>query len=197
MRIYRSADLDLEPSPDSVPREERLRELVDMLPGQQRHMVSRVYFGQATLTVAAGELSLSRSSGARMLREGQAQLKDWLADPATQPQLEDAHIVDDVPQVPIEFERCTYVHEDYGRCKRPAVQEGLCASHLFWIRTDITPDEDYHRRVIEGHRAINEYLTETELEALVNGRYRGDGRRLDQFTTHDPIGFMPRPGGER
>lgn len=44
--------------------------------------------------------------------------------------------------------------------------------------------------VNEGKRA-HELLTTSEAEALINGRYRGDGRRLDQYTTLDPLGWYP------
>jgi hypothetical protein len=33
-----------------------------------------------------------------------------------------------------------------------------------------------------------DYLTDVEAETLLNGRYRGDGRRLDWWTTADPLG---------
>jgi hypothetical protein len=31
------------------------------------------------------------------------------------------------------------------------------------------------------------YLSPAEMETCVNGRYRGDGRRLDQFVSDDPL----------
>ena len=58
MRIYRRDDFELDPEPEPPFRDNRLRELVDKLPKDQRHMVSRVFFGGATVTQAVSELDL-------------------------------------------------------------------------------------------------------------------------------------------
>jgi hypothetical protein len=33
-----------------------------------------------------------------------------------------------------------------------------------------------------------DWMSDAEANALLNGRYRGDGRRLDQWVSGDPIG---------
>jgi hypothetical protein len=33
-----------------------------------------------------------------------------------------------------------------------------------------------------------DWMSESEADALLNGRYRGDGRRLDQWIAGDPLG---------
>lgn len=32
-----------------------------------------------------------------------------------------------------------------------------------------------------------DWMSDSELNAIVNGRYRGDGRRIDQYVAGDPM----------
>lgn len=141
IRFLRVEDPDLWAAREDVPRDERLRELVDALPEREKHMIERTFFGGATLTLASAELGLSRSTGARILREGMQRLEEWLRD--------------------------GYVPEE-----RPVPE---------------LPEHGYPRDTRRGY----ELLSDSEAEALINGRYRGDGRRIDQYTTHDPLGWYP------
>ena len=51
-----------------------------------------------------------------------------------------------------------------------------------------TPDRFYEEKICRGLlQPTFDYLTDSEAEATVNGRYRGDGRRLDQFVDGDPM----------
>lgn len=67
---------------------------------------------------------------------------------------------------------------------------GLCRSHEVWARKGVKPDRAYEEKI---SRALLQptwsYLTDTEAEASVNGRYRGDGRRLDLYVTDDGMGI--------
>lgn len=93
MRIYRRDDFELDEEPLPPPRDERLRELVDKLPRDQRHMVSRVFFGGATVTEAVAELKLTVTAlvdgelrtfpdvaaGKKLLDEAKGKLRDALS----------------------------------------------------------------------------------------------------------------------
>lgn len=35
------------------------------------------------------------------------------------------------------------------------------------------------------------YMSDSEAHALLNGRYRGDGRRIDQYVTAEPLLIDP------
>lgn len=39
------------------------------------------------------------------------------------------------------------------------------------------------------------YLSDSEANAVLNGRYRGDGRRVDQFVSSDPLLIDPESFG--
>ena len=52
----------------------------------------------------------------------------------------------------------------------------------------VTPDPSYEEKICRGLiQPTFEYMTDSEAEATVNGRYRGDGRRMDQFVHDDPM----------
>jgi hypothetical protein len=54
---------------------------------------------------------------------------------------------------------------------------------------DRTPDPYYEEKVVRGlTQPTWDYLTPAEAHAVLNGRYRGDGRRIDQYVTDDPLG---------
>lgn len=37
-----------------------------------------------------------------------------------------------------------------------------------------------------------DFMNESEANTVLNGRYRGDGRRLDQWIAGDPVGIDPK-----
>lgn len=56
--------------------------------------------------------------------------------------------------------------------------------------SETRPDPYYEEKVVRGLIAPTwDWMSESEGAALLNGRYRGDGRRLDQWVTADPIGI--------
>lgn len=68
--------------------------------------------------------------------------------------------------------------------------DGLCRSHETWKRKGVTPDRFYERKLVLGQTQPTwDYMTDTEAEAVINGRYRGDGRRLDLYVTDEPMGI--------
>lgn len=64
----------------------------------------------------------------------------------------------------------------------------MCSAHLQWELRGSTPDRYYHEKVAKGLLIPTwDWMTEPEAHALLNGRYRGDGRRLDQWIAGDPL----------
>lgn len=76
------------------------------------------------------------------------------------------------------------------RCKQPAGVTALCVSHERWADRDVQPDAFYEQKLMLGlTQPADAYLSETEMEAMINGRYRGDGRRLDVYCPPEgPLG---------
>lgn len=64
------------------------------------------------------------------------------------------------------------------------------------VKTSI-PDRYYEQKLVQGSITPTwDYMTDTEANAVVNGRYRGDGRRLDQWISDEPMGIiLDRSGG--
>ncbi len=60
---------------------------------------------------------------------------------------------------------------------------------------NVVPDATYERKIVEGRTTPTwDYVTTSEAHALLNGRYRGDGRRIDQFVLPEgPLG-VPEDG---
>jgi predicted FMN-binding regulatory protein PaiB len=53
-----------------------------------------------------------------------------------------------------------------------------------------TPDPYYEEKVSRGLTVPTwDYMTAAEAHAVLNGRYRGDGRRIDQYVNDDPLGI--------
>lgn len=79
----------------------------------------------------------------------------------------------------------------WGRCAQPAwppSTTGRCRSHETWARKGVEPDPYYHRKIVLRElQPTFDYLSDAEAEATINGRYRGDGRRLDQYITDEPL----------
>jgi DNA-directed RNA polymerase specialized sigma24 family protein len=163
-----------------------LRALVDNLPPEQKHLVERVYFGRETPRRAAREIGLSIAVADRLLREAREQIKSWLETGAGDPGLAANRAAR--PSAVPRGDRCT-VRTRWGRCAQPVVGAGLCAAHEEWAGSDIQPDPEYHRRVVLGEvTPIQAKLSPVEINATMQGRYRGDGRRLDAYVTHAEIG---------
>ena len=56
------------------------------------------------------------------------------------------------------------------------------------VRGTTSPDRYYHEKIVKGLTVPTwDWMTESEANAVLNGRYRGDGRRLDQYVTGDPL----------
>jgi hypothetical protein len=61
---------------------------------------------------------------------------------------------------------------------------------MWAARGTTSPDQYYERKVVLGEITPTwDELSRSEAEAVLNGRYRGDGRRLDQWVTGDPLGI--------
>lgn len=84
------------------------------------------------------------------------------------------------------MKRCSKKTE-WGRCQQPAI-ERLCSAHQHWADQNVTPDRSYHEKIAKGlTQPTWDYLSDSEANAVLNGRYRGDGRRVDQFVSGDPL----------
>jgi hypothetical protein len=60
---------------------------------------------------------------------------------------------------------------------------------MWAARATANPDEYYERKVVKGEITPTwDELTQSEAETILNGRYRGDGRRLDQWIAGEPLG---------
>jgi hypothetical protein len=81
----------------------------------------------------------------------------------------------------------------WGQCCQPALlssETGLCISHETWTRKGRTPDRFYEEKIVKGlTEPTFNYMSETEAHAVLNGRYRGDGRRVDLYIVDDPLGI--------
>lgn len=76
----------------------------------------------------------------------------------------------------------------WGRCQQTAGELGLCSAHQRWAQTSEIPDPYYEQKVVEGLIVPTwDWMTDSEASTLLNGRYRGDGRRLDQWIAGDPL----------
>jgi len=54
----------------------------------------------------------------------------------------------------------------------------------------VTPEVFYEEKIVKAWTVPTfDYLSDSEANALLNGRYRGDGRRVDQYVIDDPLGF--------
>jgi len=78
-------------------------------------------------------------------------------------------------------------------CKQPALAgDNLCAAHRHWADNGIQPDSYYEQKIMAGVcQPTWLYMSDSEAHALLNGRYRGDGRRIDQYVTAEPLLIDP------
>lgn len=75
MRRLRYPDMDVYASPEAPFRDDHLRDLVDALPGLERHAIERVFFGQATKAEAAEEWGCSAETISAAIRRGTEMLR--------------------------------------------------------------------------------------------------------------------------
>ena len=67
---------------------------------------------------------------------------------------------------------------------------GLCRSHQTWLSKGRSPDPFYEEKIVKGLlQPTWEYMSDAEAHATLNGRYRGDGRRIDQYVSEEPLGI--------
>ena len=71
---------------------------------------------------------------------------------------------------------------DFGRCAQPT-KGGLCSAHDHWGRFGVTPDRYMEEKIVKCLKEPQfDWISDAEAHAIINGRYRGDGRRIDQWT---------------
>ena len=64
----------------------------------------------------------------------------------------------------------------------------MCTVHRFFLESGREPDRYWHEKVVNGWITPTvDWMNESEMNAVVNGRYRGDGRRIDQYIAGDPL----------
>jgi DNA-directed RNA polymerase specialized sigma24 family protein len=80
MRFLRDDRPELWEDPPPVFRDDHLRDLVDSLPKRQQHMVSRVYFGGASMEAAAAEIRISPLVAKRLLDRALGSLRRALQE---------------------------------------------------------------------------------------------------------------------
>lgn len=55
-------------------------------------------------------------------------------------------------------------------------------------------DRYYHEKIVKGLvQPAGSYLTRSQLHAVVSGRYRGDGRKVDAYVLYDPLDIHLEP----
>lgn len=90
---------------------------------------------------------------------------------------------------------CSKTKKQYGRCKQPSLPspEKWCRAHTDWKERGVkNPDAYYEAKMFAGVlQPAASLFTKSELHATLNGRDRGDGRRVDQYVIGDPCGYGP------
>lgn len=77
---------------------------------------------------------------------------------------------------------------EWGQCAQEASDPWFCTVHRHFHETGREPDRYWHEKVAKGLITPTvDWMKDSELNAVINGRYRGDGRRLDQYVTGDPL----------
>lgn len=70
----------------------------------------------------------------------------------------------------------------WGRCSQ-RTDGGQCSAHRFWRQAGVSPDPYLEEKIVKGLKAPQmDWMSDSEAHAVINGRYRGDGRRIDQWT---------------
>lgn len=77
----------------------------------------------------------------------------------------------------------------WGKCSQPpSLTSGLCTFHQTWKDKKSTPDSYYEQKIVQKFlQPVADYLSPAEMHAIINGRYRGDGRRVDQYVSDDGL----------
>jgi hypothetical protein len=85
------------------------------------------------------------------------------------------------------------------RCSQPATPPaGRCRQHQRWRAQGIIPDGYYERKLALGLvKPAEEIFTQKQLEAMMYGRQRGDGRPIDQYISALPLGWRPEEGEQQ
>lgn len=184
MRWYRVDDFDTWESQDETSQDVELRRMVDLLEDDARHLVERTFFGGAPLAHAAAEIDMTRARAEGVLNRALEQLKEWLAEGAPEGDPDRPAMQVSEPELAI----CG-ADSKWGPCQQPvAGDEDLCAAHLEWLERPVDPDPEYERAVVLGEKEpVQARFTRSEMDAVVWGRYRGDGRRLDAYVSFDPL----------
>ena len=79
---------------------------------------------------------------------------------------------------------------EWGKCAQQAQRDDFfCPVHrYFQDRRTQPPDRYWHEKVVKGLITPTvSWMKPSELHAIINGRYRGDGRRVDQYVVGDPL----------
>lgn len=78
---------------------------------------------------------------------------------------------------------------EWGRCHQVAVEGRVfCTVHEHFKGKRNPPDRYWHEKVVKGLITPTvDWMKPSELHAILNGRYRGDGRRIDQYVVDDPL----------
>lgn len=80
---------------------------------------------------------------------------------------------------------------EWGQCHQKVLDpdDFFCTVHRhFQSRGVEPPDRYWHEKVVKGLITPTvDWMKPSELHAVINGRYRGDGRRVDQYVTGDPL----------
>ena len=79
---------------------------------------------------------------------------------------------------------CSFETE-FGPCQQRPFRGGFkwCSFHIRMETEGFRPDRHYHRKLVSGLlEPTDHYISEVEMQALMDGRARNDGRRLDHWT---------------
>ena len=82
---------------------------------------------------------------------------------------------------------------EFGRCHQDILVAGVfCTAHRHFADTGRIPDKYWHEKLVKGLIVpTTDWMTASELHAVLNGRYRGDGRRIDPYIAGDPLLIDP------
>jgi hypothetical protein len=78
---------------------------------------------------------------------------------------------------------------EWGRCAQRADEDHKwCRWHRRFEHRTRLPDRYWHEKLVRGLiTPTDSWMSPAELEAVLNGRYRGDGRRIDDYVVGDPL----------
>lgn len=71
---------------------------------------------------------------------------------------------------------------EFGPCQQPT-DGSMCSAHRQWEAAGTTPDRYHEEKIVRClKQPQQDWISPAEAHAVINGRYRGDGRRIDQWT---------------